>query len=328
MTNDTPVFTAHDVPDLINALPTLFGFTPEDSIVAIATSGPRHRFGFRLRMDIPATEHVDLAAEHIVTHLGHQGAEGAIIVAVTPQREVAARLVPTIEQRLGRIKPVVGAWADGERYWTTFLDCDPQGYEYETSDHHLAVVQAIAEGREILPNRAAVAAKLEPESGQRRLWLNHATDEVATQIAALLNTNPDMSVVDVGMADLAAALTAAHARRQLTDAQTLQLAVWATTIPVRDELWSLITPDNAREMVGLWSHVARCAPPWMSPPALSLAGFASWLSGDGTLALIAAERALSIDRFYTLAGLLLSMLERGVPPSAWRPFDHGERASA
>ena len=97
---------------------------------------------------------------------------------------------------------------------------------------------------------------------------------------------------------------------------------------MRDALWALITPDNARDMVGLWSHVVRCAPPSMSPPSLSLAGFASWLSGDGALALIAAERALAIDPHYTLAGLLLKMLEGGVPPSSWRPLDVDEQAFA
>ena len=81
-------------------------------------------------------------------------------------------------------------------------------------------------------------------------------------------------------------------------------------------------------MVALWSHVVRCAPPRLSPASLSLTGFASWLSGDGALALIAAERALAIDPDYTLAGLLLRLLEAGVPPSSWRPLGDEEQASA
>jgi len=328
MTDDIPVFTAHDIPDLLNTLPTLFGFTPEDSIIAIATFGPRNRLGFRLRMDMPAMEHVGLAAGPIVAHLAHQGAEGAIVIAVTDQTDVAARLVPEIERRLGAIRPVLGAWADGTRYWTTFDDCDHAGHPYQTSGHHLAVVQAIAGGQEILPNRAALAAKLEPVGGPRRVWLNHGAETVASQIAAALNTRQDRSVEEVGLDDLAPALGAALSRRHLTDDHALRLAVWATILPVRDALWALITPDNARDMVGLWSHVARCAPPAMSPPSLCLAGFAAWLSGDGTLALIAAERALAIDPHYTLAGLLLKLLEGGVPPSSWRPIDGSERALA
>jgi len=328
MTDDIPVFTAHDIPDLINTLPTLFGFMPEDSLIAIGTYGPRQRLGFRLRMDMPAPEHVGRAAGQVVTHLTNQWAEGAIIIAVTHQTDVAAQLVAQIEQRLGSIQPVVGVWADGKRFWTTFEDGDPVGLPYETSEHHLAVVQAIAGGQEILPNRAALAAKLDPVSGPRRVWLNHGAETVAEQIAAALSTRPDVAVEEVAMTDLAPAFEAALARRPLTDNQALRLAVWATTIPVRDALWALITPDNARDMVALWSHVVRCAPPWMSPASLSLTGFASWLSGDGALALIAAERALAIDPDYTLAGLLLRLLEAGVPPSSWRPLDGEEQASA
>jgi hypothetical protein len=328
MTDDTPVFTVHDIPDLINTLPTLFGFTPEDSLVAIGTYGPRRRMGFRLRMDMPAQVHVGRAAGQVVTHLTNQGAHGAIIIAVTHQVDVAARLVTQIEQRLGVIQPVVGVWADGKRYWTTLEDGDPAGLPYETSEHHLAVVQAIAGGQEILPNRAALAAKLDPVSGPRRVWLNHGAETVAEQIAAALSTRHDVSVEEVAMTDLAPGLEAAVARRALTDEQALRLAVWATAIPVRDALWALITPENARDMVALWSHVVRCAPPWMSPASLSLAGFASWLSGDGALALIAAERALAIDPDYTLAGLLLRLLDAGIPPSSWRPLADEEQASA
>ena len=242
---------------------------------------------------------------------------------------MAAQLVPQIERRLGDIRPVLGAWADGTRYWTTSDDCDPEGHPYQTSDHHLAVVQAIAGGQEILPNRAALAAKLEPEGGPRRVWLNHGAETVASQIAAALNTRQDRSVEHVGMArPRASARSSARAACGCTDDVALRFAMWATILPVRDALWALITPDNARDMVGLWSHVVRCAPPPVSPPSLSLAGFAAWLSGDGTLALIAAERALAIDPHYTLAGLLLKLLEGGVPPSSWRPIDGSERAFA
>ena len=76
MTQTPSVYTAHDIPDLFNALPTLFGFGITESLVAVATRGPRRRFGFRLRVDIPAPEHVDELARIVVGHLRHQGAEG------------------------------------------------------------------------------------------------------------------------------------------------------------------------------------------------------------------------------------------------------------
>lgn len=35
MTQTTSVYTAHDIPDLLNSLPTLFGFTPTESLVGL-----------------------------------------------------------------------------------------------------------------------------------------------------------------------------------------------------------------------------------------------------------------------------------------------------
>ncbi|MEJ7901521.1 MAG: DUF4192 family protein, partial [Thermomicrobiales bacterium] len=35
------------------------GFRPAESLVGVATHGPRRRFGFRLRVDIPAIDDVD-----------------------------------------------------------------------------------------------------------------------------------------------------------------------------------------------------------------------------------------------------------------------------
>src|SRR5688500_17535011 len=107
MTQTASVYTAHDIPDLLNALPTLFGFRPEESLVAVSTHGPRRRFGFRLRVDIPAPEDVEELAEVVVGHLGRQGAEGAIFLAVTQQQVVARDLLAAIERQLPPIDLIV-----------------------------------------------------------------------------------------------------------------------------------------------------------------------------------------------------------------------------
>ena len=73
MTDTPTVYTAHDVPDLINSLPTLFGFAPSESLIGIATSGPRRRFGFRLRVDIPDPHDIDELAGLVAGHLFTRG---------------------------------------------------------------------------------------------------------------------------------------------------------------------------------------------------------------------------------------------------------------
>src|SRR5690625_7397097 len=60
MTSPQYVHTCRDIPDVIGLLPTLFGFVPEESIIAIAVDGPRSRLGFRLRMDIARVDEEDV----------------------------------------------------------------------------------------------------------------------------------------------------------------------------------------------------------------------------------------------------------------------------
>jgi hypothetical protein len=98
------------------------------------------------------------------------------------------------------------------------------------------------------------------------------------------------------------------------DGTLLDLGFALTTIEIRDLVWELITLDNARDMVRVWLHVSRRVPVAWTPPALCLASFAAWQSGDGALAVMAAERALDVDADYPMAGLMLALASSGVSP--------------
>jgi hypothetical protein len=57
----------------------------------------------------------------------------------------------------------------------------------------------------------------------------------------------------------------------------------------------------------------------------TLAGFAAWLGGDGTLARHAVERVLEVDPVYSMARLLEGALDRFVDPRAWDSVLAGDR---
>ena len=317
MTQTPSVYTAHDIPDLLNALPTLFGFRPEESLVAVSTRGPRRRFGFRLRVDIPAPEQVDELAEIVVGHLGHQGAEGAIFLAVTRQQEVARDLLAAIESRLAPIDLIVAVRADGERYWSDEPGFPAAGIPYETSDHHLAVVQAIAAGQQILPDRQALVDRFAAVAQPRRGWLERAADEILRQVVPLLVRTPDSEIAAVGMRQVQPILDRGLAGERLTDHEVTRFSVWMSTIPVRDEVWNQITAESADDMLCLLTLVSRSVVPPFEPAVLSLTAFAAWLTGDGAQSLIAVERALRADGTYSMARLMLQMLEGAVSPTHW-----------
>lgn len=327
MTQTPSVYTAHDIPDLLNTLPTLFGFWPDESLVAVATQGPRRRFGFRLRVDIPAPEDVEELAEIVVGHLGHQGAEGAILLAVTQQQEVARDLLDAIERQLPPIALIVAVRADGERYWSDEPGFPPDGIAYETSDHHLAVVQAIAAGQQILPDRQALVDRFAAVTGPRRAWMERAADEVLRQVVQIVARTPEGELAAAGMQEVQPILDRGVAGERLDDHDLTRFSVWMSSIRVRDEVWNQITADTAEDMLRVLTLVSRTVVPPFEPAVLSLAAFAAWLTGDGAQSLIAVERALRADKKYSMARLLLNMLEGGVSPSHWLSPQAAEAAS-
>lgn len=326
MTDTPTIYTAHDVPDLINTLPTLFGFTPSESLVGIATSGERRRFGFRLRVDIPPEGDVDAMASLVARHLHHQGAEGAILIAVTEHQEVAARLLAAVERVLAPVALVVSVRATASHYWTSEPGFPSDGIPYETSGHHLSIVEAIAAGQEILPDRQALVDRFRAVAGPRRRLLLSATDEVLRHVVSLIGRAGGADLADIGMREVAPILQRATTAK-LNDDDFVRLSVWMSAISVRDAVWALITRNNADNMLALLTQVSRSVVPPFEPAVLSLTAFAAWLTGDGAQALIAVERALESDPDYSMATLILGLIEGGVSPSHWAGFPADQDSS-
>lgn len=324
MTQTPSTFVAHDVPDLINALPTLFGFRPSESLVAVATSGSRRRFGFRLRVDVPDPDDVDDVAELVVSHLRHQGAEEVVVIAVTERQGVALDLLDAIHAEIDDsdgMELIVRARADAERYWTDKPGSSCEGIAYEASAHHVSIVQAVAAGQQILPDREALVERFAAVTGERRRWIEQATAAILDEVVPMVARTPPGSLAAAGMAVVEPILGRAVAGRRVSDADLLRVAAWLSSVSVRDAVWSRIDRDNADDMLRVLTLVSGAVVPPFEPAVLSLAGFAAWLTGDGAQALIAIERALRADPGYSLACLFLEVLENGISPAHWTGFD-------
>lgn len=317
MTKTPSIYTAHDTSDLINLVPTLFGFRPTESLVAVATRGPRRRFGFRMRVDVPDPEHVREAALVVVGHLRNQGAEGAILIALTKRQDVARHLLAEIESFLPPIAIIASVRADGSRYWSDEPGFPGEGIPYETSEHHLSIVHAVAAGQQILPDRQALVARFASVAGERRRWLEHATESIIDEVIPQVSATKADELADVGMAVVGPIVARALDGRRTSDADLLRVGVWVSTVSVRDALWAQITPDNAERALQFLTLVSRTVVPPFEPAVLSLAAFAAWLTGDGAQSLIAVERALRADPYYSMATTLLELLQAGVSPAVW-----------
>lgn len=95
----------------------------------------------------------------------------------------------------------------------------------------------------------------------------------------------------------------------------------ANDITLRDVAWNRMTRKNGKRHAEVWRQVAVYTG---SPGAYALSSFGSYLQGDGAAAMIAAEAALREDASYSMAHLILKMLEVGVHPDLWSSVTESE----
>jgi len=127
----------------------------------------------------------------------------------------------------------------------------------------------------------------------------------------------------IGLRGDFAVRTIRHARKQASEGAYIQqldidiarLGAALRHHAVRDAIWIAIE-NEATDADELWLDLARRLPSPYDAAPLFLYGWSAWRHGNGTLAGMAAERALSADPGYRAAELLLSALRRALDPRA------------
>ncbi|WP_293784248.1 DUF4192 domain-containing protein [uncultured Aeromicrobium sp.] len=305
---DPPVYRAHTFEDLLNAVPTLFGFVPRESIIGLCVSGPRNRFGFRLRIDIPHRRSQDVqVAAHVAEHLRRNADDAVILIGLSQHPAVAEELLHAVGDRLAWVPVRLKIWATDERLWTDLPDCPAEGEPYELSDVHAARVSAVVAGVTVLDDREALYDEIAPEGGPRRNWMHDAAFSVLEEVCDRGDNAGEVAQVERLLSH-----TPDH-----TDGELVRLGALVTSIVPRDAAWLRIDRENAPQMHALWCSVARRMPAAMSVPALCLAGFSAWMWGDGARSVVALERAQQIAPTYSMANLLFTLVTHGVDPSRW-----------
>jgi hypothetical protein len=313
----TTTLTARSPEDLLALVPIVLGFVPQDSVVMLTFGAQRT---FHARVDLPVREAevaevVQALLEPARRHLVRRVVFVLYAVDARAARTVARPLVDAFEEAGVEVIDVLRA--DGDR-WFTVLGRRPGvplcGVAYDVSAHPFAA-EAVLDGRVTHASREGLADTLRPDPDR--------VAAVAAALAARSARDPDGGPCgDSGGADelvWARHLVADHATSGTApgDAELARLLVGLRDPLVRDAAWLVMTPDTAREQVGLWTDVVRRSPPEVLAAPAAMLGFAAWLSGQGALAWCAIDRCRESDPDYVLAGLLAELLVHAVPPSAW-----------
>jgi hypothetical protein len=334
--------------ELIEAIPYLIGFHPADSLVLIGFSSSESdasdikQVRVSLRVDLPP---LDISAHELsvlVQAIARTTVKAVVVVIVTSEGSGDPRLSDRWHCLPGSLTQALDfhgittldvLYADDEKWWSLVcqdLACCPPGGTFRAVGCSLSAVRATVAGLVALPNREALAAQLDPLPTELRARLDPEIADAEHRVTQALLGNrlgrtrrSDTAALfqlarswPVGLeAGLVPGLvqTARHPAPALSAKQIARFGVALSDIVIRDDIWLAIDERSLDAEPLLYELLIRLPVPY-DAAALFLFGWAQWRRGKGTLAGIAAERALESDPNYSAATLLLSAVRSGLDP--------------
>ena len=295
--------------DIVAIIPYLLGFDPVESVVVVGLDGPRRQFGPCFRLDlVDAAGEVAVQVDCIESLVRHLSLQSVLVVAFSSQAE---RADPVMEGvcavlRDRQVDVHEALRTDGQRWWSYACHdpgcCPPEGTLYDASSSRVAA-EAVLAGMQRLPSRAALRCQFEPDPTRQP-----AVQGALEALGGRPPRRPQVDdIIDRGLRSPTA----------LDDNEVAMLLWWLQALPRRDVVWIRINRPTAEAHFVLWSHVMRCAPDDVMPPAGSLAAFAAWLKGTGVLASHATDRVLEVAPQYSMAHLMHDILTSAVNPEHW-----------
>lgn len=312
-----PDFRLNRPSALIAALPAMLGFIPEDSLVVVTLADGL--IEAILRRDLDDLNEPDNAALEILAEVLSPGAADAVI-AVVISADLDAQASGDIIRRLARyldhqgISLIAGHTVDRispQGWWRCYDGCGAGG-PVDDPDCSPLTAAAVLAGRTVHRRRGDLVTLIAPTDTRRTCALaaslRQATQGQSGDAAA------DRRAVNRVMR--AACRTAEF--RPLSNRELLGIARSLTVVRVRDTLCALAVGVLADDVERLWLALSRLLPaPWRAE-ALVLFGFSAYVRGDGPLAGVALEAALTDQPGHRLGQLLTSALRSGMRPDEIR----------
>jgi hypothetical protein len=333
-----------DPGEIAAGLPYLLGFRPAESVVLVALGGPSGgRVGLTVRADLPPAEDAAGVAEVVARGVATDRPAGVVVFIVSerpdvpvaddwpsddaptelPHRAVlhevvlalAARDIPVRDSLLVR----------GGRWWSYECPhpcCAPGAGTPLPAGVSELEVASVATGQVVEADRSRLTERIAPIGGPAadhmaevalRVGAQHTRDMLVDAARAERHS---WSVIRKAVEQCRPGAGSAAVR---LSAREVARVLWALTdVRVRDRSLGLALGSQAAAAEVLWTECTRRAPlPLQAAPATLLA-VSAWLRGDGAMANVALERALTSQPGYGLAELLVQGLAACVRPEQVR----------
>ena len=325
-TNDVTRVRLSGREGLLAAVPAMLGFHPQESLVMICLTGPRHRVGPVIRLDLrpPAGRRgAGPAGDQDLRHYAAQYADQVALVCYTSARgrpslldrvESVLRaddvdLLDVLVVRRGQVYPA-GARAE---------HC--AGVAVPGPDHpqvQLITAASVLRGRAILPDRAALRSSIAGPSGAAKQAAHAAMWRAADRLVDVLGSSGpidrpavrrlrDRSVED--------ALRQAGSTGAVTPDTAAALALLMSDVGTRDHLAARAVRDEDSVWLPMLVAVARATLDADAAEICAVLALAAYARGDGALSQVALDRCLDAEPDHRLAALMIDAIAAGMPPA-------------
>lgn len=326
--------------DLVDAIPYIVGFPPENSLVILALHGERKRLGIGSRIDLPDPRHAGAVAAHAVEYLVRDAADKAVAVFYPPTdgpehpsvRPIAGALDQAFESAGIELIEILCVGAD--RWWSLRCaggDCCPADGR-PLPDHGASVMAASAavRGVALYGSRDKLAHSIDlaegPLAAAMAAALPTAREDRAARVAA-----GDRLGARTEFFELLTRLVEARvegAASALTVEEASQLIVGLDDISVRDAMLTWHGGDWGDATRALFGELVTLAAPPHDIAPLTVLAWLAYLHGDGALVNVIIDRTLGPDPRtrgdhdgrpgYNLMRILDEALSRAVNPQIFR----------
>jgi len=321
---------------MVTAVARLLGYQPTNSVVVVSLKGARRRFGLTVRYDLSVADQDPVGlVDQLAARVRLDGAREVFVIvyadfAPPSGQELPYRDLADLLEAKWRFPMRDMVYTAAGRWWSYLCDdpacCPAEGTEIDQESSviaQLAAERAFA-GQAMLTDRAAVVDSVAADDDA---GVADRADAIESAIIAGIRVALDTRRKRVRELIDQLVERFADPRGSVGDDETVELAGLMWHVVVRDEVLVQGADKARREtLLRIFRQVVRRVPPPYDAPVCTMLSWFAYADGDGTLANIALDRALSSDPEYSLANLLADGLFRQVPPSCLEQVMTGARA--
>lgn len=313
-------FRLTDPGAFIASLPAVLGFVPENSLVVVSLEAGE--LGAVLRVDLSGELHFQI--ERLGELARSSGADAAVAVVVDADGALCAICAAdhaSLCDELGEVLRefeiellagfVVDRIESGGR-WQCLDRCGEEGRVQDPDCSPLAAA-AVLEGRRLYGRREVLQAVIAPTDPERQARLAELIPVLMRRRVKGKTSDPDLRARREVREVMAAAAKVAQGA-ELSDSEIAGIAVSLNDVIVRDTVYALADGAEAAQAEALWAVLARALPAASRAEALVLLAFSAYVRGDGPLAGLALDSALTADPSHRMAGMLDTALQSGMRP--------------